>query len=233
MSQVLWLSRARLRRDAPIQALVKLLVPDGPAGRAGAGHRLVWTLFGDTADRDRDFLWREAEPGLFYTLSHRPPEDRHGIFDLDEPKSFAPSLKCGDRLTFSLRANATIAKGGGPDRRGKPCDVVMDAIYSTPAGERASRRVEAIETSGLGWLDRQAIKAGFSLGSTPASRRSARVTAYQTLRIEHSGSEMKIGVLDFEGVLEVTDPDRLVSAVAQGFGRAKGFGCGLMLIRRA
>jgi CRISPR system Cascade subunit CasE len=194
---------------------------------------LVWTLFGDTADRDRDFLWREAEPGLFYTLSHRPPEDRHAIFDLDEPKSFAPSLKCGDRLTFSLRANATIAKGGGPDRRGKRCDVVMDAIYSTPAGERASRRAEAVEIAGLGWLERQANKAGFSLGSPPTSPRSARVTAYQTLRIDHRDGEVKFGVLDFEGVLEVTDPDRFVNAVAHGFGRAKGFGCGLMLIRRA
>jgi CRISPR system Cascade subunit CasE len=57
--------------------------------------------------------------------------------------------------------------------------------------------------------------------------------AYQTLGIDRRGANMKIGVLDFEGVLEVTDPDRFVDAVAQGFGRAKGFGCGLMLIRRA
>jgi CRISPR system Cascade subunit CasE len=191
-------------------------------------------LFGDTADRDRDFLWREAEPGLFYTLSHRPPDDSHDIFELDEPKKFAPLLRCGDRLGFSLRANATIAKGGGPGRRGKPCDVVMDAIYRTPVGERAARRAEAVESAGLGWLERQAGKAGFSLGSTPtpASPR-ARVMAYQTLGIDRRGANMKIGVLDFEGVLEVTDPDRFVDAVAQGFGRAKGFGCGLMLIRRA
>jgi CRISPR system Cascade subunit CasE len=40
-------------------------------------------------------------------------------------------------------------------------------------------------------------------------------------------------VLDFEGVLEVTDPVRFLAALANGFGRARAFGCGLMLIRRA
>jgi CRISPR system Cascade subunit CasE len=40
------------------------------------------------------------------------------------------------------------------------------------------------------------------------------------------------GVLDISGVLEVHDPDRFLLRLAQGFGRARAFGCGLMLIRR-
>ena len=42
----------------------------------------------------------------------------------------------------------------------------------------------------------------------------------------------EIGVLEFEGVLTVTSPAEFVAAVLQGFGRAKAFGCGLMLIAR-
>jgi CRISPR system Cascade subunit CasE len=40
------------------------------------------------------------------------------------------------------------------------------------------------------------------------------------------------GVLDISGVLEVRDPARFLARLIQGFGRARAFGCGLMLIRR-
>jgi CRISPR system Cascade subunit CasE len=43
----------------------------------------------------------------------------------------------------------------------------------------------------------------------------------------------QFGVLDLAGTIEVTDSDAFLAALAQGFGRAKAFGCGLMLIRRA
>ncbi len=44
---------------------------------------------------------------------------------------------------------------------------------------------------------------------------------------------MTHGVLDLEGEIEVTDPAAFATALAQGFGRAKAWGCGMMLIRRA
>ncbi len=232
MSSDLYLSRVRLRRDAPIHALARLLVPSSTELRAGASHRLLWTLFADTADRSRDFLWREAEPGLFYTLSRRAPNDQHEMFEIDPPKKFAPSLTVGDRLAFSLRANATVARGGGPDKRGKPCDVVMDALYHVPSGTRAEQRTAKVSEAGLGWLARQGAKSGFRLGGGSSSVSGVDVTSYQTMRIEHKGAPLKIGVLEFEGVLQVSDPEVFVGAVASGFGRAKAFGCGLMLLRR-
>jgi CRISPR system Cascade subunit CasE len=39
-------------------------------------------------------------------------------------------------------------------------------------------------------------------------------------------------VLDINGVLTVKDPERFLVALASGFGRARAFGYGLMLIRR-
>jgi CRISPR system Cascade subunit CasE len=44
---------------------------------------------------------------------------------------------------------------------------------------------------------------------------------------------IKIGVLEFEGLLRVTSVEAFLAALARGFGHAKAFGCGLMLIRRA
>ena len=40
-------------------------------------------------------------------------------------------------------------------------------------------------------------------------------------------------MLDFEGVLEVDDVAEFLKKLAAGIGRARAFGCGLMLIRPA
>lgn len=238
----LYLSRATLKREVPSAALRTLLVPSEHSARLSAAHRLVWTLFADAPDRQRDFLWRERQPGTFYLLSYRRPVDRHELFDVDPPKVFAPVLRVGQRLEFMLRANATVARAPGAGMRGKPCDVVMDAILKVPSAERPAARQLAVETAGLAWLARQGERHGFSIGndsgvsslsSLGSSALSARVASYQTVRLDHRGPHARLGILDFEGTLQVTEPDRLVAAIAAGIGRAKAFGCGLMLIRMA
>jgi len=231
-------SRARLRRDVPAVALWRELAPADNDRRVSASHRLVWTLFADAAERTRDFLWREAEPGSFYFLSTRPPEDRHNLFEVDPPKVFAPQLRAGDMLRFSLRANATVSRRPegmeGPNVRGKPSDVVMDALYRVPAGpERAEARREAIGAAGRAWLSARGSKSGFRLADADlASGTSTCVTGYRVMQLDHRNAKMRIGVLDFDGVLVVEDPTRFVEAIGQGFGRAKAFGCGMMMIRR-
>jgi CRISPR system Cascade subunit CasE len=196
----------------------------------------VWTLFGDDPDRRRDFLWREAEPGLFYLLSERPPEDHHALFRLDEAKRFAPELRPGDRLHFALRVNATVARRpDGSTGRGKPCDIVMDALYRLPKDARADDRRRLIADVAEKWLAKQGEKAGFRVAS-PARGEAAgalSMAAYRTLNIERSARPARIGVLDLEGDLEIQDSIAFVTALACGFGRAKAFGCGLMLVRRA
>jgi CRISPR system Cascade subunit CasE len=236
-----FLTRARLRRDASASAIRELLIPRGDAERTLAGHRVVWTLFGDDADRRRDFLWREAEPGLFYLLSERPPADPHALFELGEPKPFAPALRAGDRLHFILRANATVARRqDGSTGRGKPCDVVMDALYRIPKNARADQRRHLVVTAGGKWLSKQGVKAGFRLCGGSRDRRDEddptsllTMASYRTLRLDRPGKAARIGILDLEGNLEVQNPEAFVGAVATGFGRAKAFGCGLMLVRRA
>lgn len=243
MTVPLYLTRATMKRHVPAAALRTLLLPDDAGRRAGAAHRLVWTLFADAPDRERDFLWRETDAGTFYLLSRREPDDRHGLFDLDVPKSFAPHLSVGDYLAFSLRANATVAKKAEGRARGKPADVVMAAIRDVAPGARAEHRVAAVGSAGRRWLEAQGARCGFALApgtidddDDADDDRDAsvalRVTAYRTLRVDHRGPDARIGVLDCEGVLEVRDPGTFVESVARGFGRAKAFGCGLMLLRR-
>ncbi|MBU8546675.1 MULTISPECIES: type I-E CRISPR-associated protein Cas6/Cse3/CasE [Roseomonadaceae] len=223
----LWLSRIRLRQAPSVAALAHLLVPEETGEQAAAAHRLIWALFSDGPDRQRDFLWRQDSPGQFLALSPRPPNPLHDIFEI-ESKDFAPTLTAGDRLRFRLHANPVVAQPQGPGQRGKRQDVVMHALYATPKGQRASVRLDLAQESGRAWLARQGTAHGFRpLGDVA-------VDGYETIRIGRGPkAPMRFGVLDFEGLLEVTDPAAFLPALAAGFGRARAFGCGLMLIRRA
>ena len=228
MTAALFLSRIRLRQDASVGALAKLLVPDNAPGRRDASHRLIWSVFTDSADRRRDFLWREEAPGRFLALSARPPEDTHNLCEIDW-KPFEPALSVGDHLGFSLRANPTVARSTGPGQRGKRHDVVMDALHKLPRGERASERLGAVVAAGRAWFARQGEARGF------APIDEAAVDGYETMRIPRANRNKpaEFGVLDISGRLEVRDPAVFLASLSQGFGRARAFGCGLMLIRRA
>jgi CRISPR system Cascade subunit CasE len=219
------LIRARLKRHPSIASIASLLLPNEASARAGASHRLVWSLFAADPDQKRDFLWREDKEKTFYILSPQAPCTSE-IFDVDM-KPFAPDLAPGDFLQFSLRANATRAvKPPGSRGRGKRADIVM-AHLPNP-NERAPARARIIVDAGTAWLKAQGEKHGFSLPAQP------RVDGYETLKIPRPGGpNIRISTLDFDGILQVTDPALFNAALLRGFGHARAFGCGLMLIRRA
>ena len=52
-------------------------------------------------------------------------------------------------------------------------------------------------------------------------------------RFWRGGKEAKITTLDFAGFASVADPGKALRALLAGVGPAKGFGCGLLLARRA
>jgi CRISPR system Cascade subunit CasE len=226
-----WLTRARLRRTGSAAALVKVLTDHAARD---AGHALIWSLFADGPDRRRDFLWR-ADDGLFYILSARPPVDAHGLFEIDPPKPFVPALAAGDVLAFSLRANPVVRHRGdmlrpdGKSRRVKKDDVVMNAIRPFEKADRADARNGAIRTAGFEWLSRTAGKSGFAV-----STEGVRIEGYTQTEIPRdAGQPLCFSTLDFDGRLTVTDADLFARKIAGGFGSARAYGCGLMLIRRA
>ncbi|MBK1634167.1 type I-E CRISPR-associated protein Cas6/Cse3/CasE [Rhodovulum adriaticum] len=221
----LYFSRIRLARNPSTQALASLLTPSEAGPRHSAQHKLLWAAFADGPDRRRDFLWREDHDGTFLTLSARPPQPMD-LFAPHEVKPFAPALAPGQMLDFVLRANATRMKRD----TGRRVDVVMDALHDLPKGTRAPERLAAASREGAAWLGRQGAAAGFRVDSAVAGD-------YATVALPgHRGprkGQPQFGILDLEGRIEVTDPAVFLSHLARGFGRAKAFGCGLMLIRRA
>jgi len=221
----LYLSRLTLNPAPSARAMIQLINPEAASAAADAHHRLIWTAFSDAKDRRRDFLWRYDGDNRFYTLSARPPRP-NDLFGEPAIKTFEPDLAVGDRLDFVLRANATkTSKQAG----GKRVDVVMDLLHDQPPTKRAEKRMELAQLAGEAWLERQGAVKGFA----PLK---SLVEGYTVLELGHETAKRahrpRLGVLDLSGTLTVTDPSLFLPALAQGFGRAKAWGCGLMMIRR-
>lgn len=229
----LYFSRLTLNRYAPTRALATLIDPADEGDRADAHHKLIWTLFGDAKDRPRDFLWRADGRGRFYVLSARAPI-ANDLFSPPETKVFEPRLATGDKLDFTLRANATrdraeVSRKPAEARRGQSrrVDVVMDLLKAVPPDARAAERAGLAQVAAQEWMDRQGAIRGFAA-------RAVTVGGYRTLELGRTRRRgMTFGILDLAGQIEVIDPDTFLAALAAGFGRAKAWGCGLMLIRRA
>lgn len=257
----MWLSRVLVNRDGGLESLGPILLPDDDSERVSTGHRMIWSLFpGMGSDRKedrgranadrrpRDHLWREETRGRYIVLSREQPATTP-LLRVLEVKAFEPQLSAGDTLRFRLRVNPTITtKRAGVSernpRRGKRTDVIMDAVYSHDHGGRAHPRNEQLgwgeDTDGnplpllapRRWLDRQGSGSGFEVIEAVA-------LAYQTLRVPRrsraSGSwdSAQIGVVDLDGVIRLSDPVLFIGRLITGFGSAKAFGNGLMLIRRA
>lgn len=222
----LFLIRARLKDSLELRTLAPMLLPDNENDRVGAEHRLVWSLMAETPDQTRDFLYRVEAPGKFLILAPRRPR-ASALFDTDEPKSFAPALAVGDRLGFALRANATASVNRGADQRGKRRDVVSRALAEVTCEQRAEQRATVIGREGGAWLQRQGARHGFAVAP------GLLVEEQEPLSLPRRGNRpARLGRLEFSGSLTVNNPAGFVAALAQGFGRGKAFGLGLMLIRR-
>src|SRR5690606_18045869 len=142
--------------------------------------------------------------------------------------------------------NATVSRGGQPPAygkagvRGKPHDIVMDALRGLETDDRAAARRRLLVPVAHAWMRRQGEQHGFSLEPLseydPNERwqpDSFAVLGYRVLAIDRGRGKkpLNAGVLDIQGELTVQDPPAFERAVYRGFGRAKAFGCGLMLLR--
>jgi CRISPR system Cascade subunit CasE len=243
----MYLSRLRLKDTPDIAALGALLRPEGDGRRLDAQHRLIWSAFAGEPSARRDFLWRDMGGGVFLVLSPRPPGES-ALFEPPGVADFAPDLRPGDRLAFILRANATrtvktdrITDKGRRERAHR--DVVMEALKPVACQDRAGQRHALAQEAGRRWLEGQGTRAGFRV-------LEAAATAYRVARLPNPDApfragnrhdDRRFGILDLEGLIEIADPAAFLARfrwpagaeATGGFGRAKAFGCGLMLIRRA
>lgn len=198
-------------------------------------HKLLWNLFSDGPDRKRDFLYRfEAIKGspTFYAVADREPHDSGNIWDIS-PKLYEPKLKKGDRLSFTVRVNPIRSKRDENGRQQRH-DVVMEAkkkvgFKNIPTDQRPHIGT-LIQDAGIDWLKARSTEYGFSFEDT-----NVRCDGYFQHKLFKGKNTQPItfSTLDFNGILTVADPATFVEkCLFKGLGPAKGFGCGLMLVKR-
>lgn len=228
----MYLSRVQ-RRPGTIQALTypnPLLL--GPYEE----HAFIWGLFEKDGDIKRDFLYRRVDDragALFYVLSERKPEENHELWAV-ETKPFEPVIRLGDRFHFSLRANPVVTKKpeGSASKKRKRDDVFMNALAEykdIPVSQRPTN-AQILTTSAYGWLEQRARSNGFEVSSD-----SVLVEGYRKVEmVKRSNKDsIQFGVVDYSGILEVTNVGLFYKALNQGIGKSRAFGCGLLLIKRA
>lgn len=193
-------------------------------------HRQIWSLFGDGPERKRDFLYRREEkkgPPTFYIVSAREPRNESDLWRV-QTKAYSPVLRAGQRLAFMLRANPVCKKKGDRDKQSRHDVVMEEKRRLKQAGVPASEwppAAELIQKVGVAWLEKRSEANGFSI-------EHLLVDGYSQQRFRKGQNDVCISTLDLSGILNVTDPGLLSDALTKGIGPAKGFGCGLMLVRR-
>jgi CRISPR system Cascade subunit CasE len=195
-------------------------------GESYRDHAVVWRLFPGDGVR-RDFLFRaggaNADGHLtYYVVSRRRPSALVGMLQL-ECKAYQPVFEVGERLAFTLRANPTVSRGEG-GTRSKRHDVLMDA----KRGKQGEAVREAMEAAATRWLAKRAPGMGMEVEAS-----ALRFDGYRQHRCIRSGQPpLQFSSVDFHGAAVVRDPGRLVEALFNGVGHSKGFGCGMLMVRR-
>jgi len=197
---------------------------------AGGGqyriHQALWNLFDRDPDASRDFLYRQegqADKLSFLVLSKREPNNNEGLWSV-QTKAFAPRLKVGQRLRFSVRVNPVIKRR---DESGKQVrhDLVMDLRKRSGEAERS--QAELVQQATRQWLSTRAEANGFTVHAN-----SLIGEAYRQGRFKGKGGRsICFSTIDCAGLLTVADIERFQALLFSGLGPAKAFGCGLFLIR--
>lgn len=227
----MYFSKALLQEDAAnLKELANLAVRDGYRM-----HQYLWRLFEGNAQQGRDFIFRHEDISnlpCFYIVSAREPRDKEGLWDI-KLKEYSPLLVSGDQLAFRLRANPIVTRSVGMDSKTARHDVVMDAKSKLKSDgipkEQWPPLPELIQSAGFQWLDARAEKLGFAIRES-----QVRVDGYQQHRLHKARQSrpIRFSTLEFNGVLTVTEPERFQQALYEGIGPAKGFGCGLLMVKR-
>lgn len=226
----MYMSRIQLKRDTlGVRDLVRLL-----SGEGYHAHRLIWKLYADSNERKRDFLYRHEVNGGwpgFYTVSKRLPIDETGMWQIDS-KIYSPKLWKGQSLSFVIRVNPVRAKRDEQNKLHRH-DVVMDAkTHIKKQGNGTDEDMslsDIVQEEGTKWLETRSERCGFSI-----DRGHIRVDGYRQ-HIVHkrkSTSPIRFSTLDIGGVLTVIEPELFAEALYNGIGPAKGFGCGMMMVKK-
>jgi len=172
-------------------------------------HQKLWTAFKDDKSLERRFLFRSARIGknklsAIMLSNEEPNEPNH----MKRKLSFEPVLKNGDFYYFTLRAN----------------------VIKRLNNEQGCRVPLISQVSQIDWLEKKL--AGAAHISFVEVNEGERLHFMKDDKHKGKKCTVDIARTDYSGTIECIDKDSLFSLICKGVGPAKGFGCGLLLLRR-
>jgi len=192
-------------------------------------HRTVMRGLPEDLPEEERVLYRlemssRSGEAVLLVQSHTAPDwvflEKKRTYLLAPPlvKAFHLNVRPGQVLRFRLHANPTMKTW-------------------SKSTEKKTRVPLVREEEQLAWLHRKGQQHGFRLVAGEKGLPLVRVTKLgdriDRIYRENTEQRLKIYVIQFDGFLQVTDPDRLLDAVRAGIGPAKSFGCGLLSLARA
>lgn len=122
------------------------------------------------------------------------------LLEAPQIRPVTPAVEAGARLPFRLQANPTVKRDGK-----------RHALYADDAL--------------LAWIQRKGQQHGFA-----ADALELRVNKMGNMHGKNGSRRMTWHVVQFDGILQVTDNDTFAAALIGGIGSAKSFGCGLISV---
>jgi CRISPR system Cascade subunit CasE len=169
--------------------------------------RVLWRL-----DRTPTSIWLYVTSPSRPDLTHLVEQagwPTQGAWETRDYEPFLSRLQTGQRWVFRLCAN--------------PAHAVNDA---TGAMKRYGHVTVAQQQQ---WLLDRAERNGFAVVVGEAGPDLA-VTRRERKVFRRDSATVTIDTAQFDGQLEVRDPDVLRRALTGGIGRSKAYGCGLMML---
>lgn len=197
-----------------------------------ASHQLLWELFPE--EKERNFLFREelnsSSFPYYYLFSKEQPSQHHNSLDI-HTKIFKPRIFEGDKLAFKLRVNPTKTISHENKKNGTRHDVMLHAKKQAQAKgiENTAEVKKIMLSSAVDWLmnEKRQDAMGVELLTVP----DVESYQYKTITKRRDNNKFSFSMVDYQGVLQVKNVDKLLHLLQQGIGKSKAFGCGLMLIK--
>lgn len=141
---------------------------------------------------------------------------------------FLDHIEEGQRYNFHLTANPSVRNGGRHARSNRiPCNNPHTAAIWLVGKNAYDGQGEQTDS------ESRSRRSGFEVERDPRNGSlMLEVTSMRTDSFEKTPENRTITLLtvDYEGVLRVTDANRLRHVLRCGLGPAKGFGCGMLTL---
>lgn len=190
-------------------------------------HREVWKLFPDRPDAPRDFVYSVLDGGrTIYCVSETEPVSGDGRW-IVETKPYDPMIGEGEFFRFYACVNPTVANSNtGKHQRH---DVIMDLKRRVRESGDDMSMAEMEHEAMRSWMDRKGALNGFEIPFPD----DMLVHSYERHESYKAGvHKITFSSVVVEGILRVTDVEPFRNMLFRGLGSAKGFGCGMVMIKR-